>query len=125
MRLRELVRLPMIAVSKRLCPQLHDRITQAFARENARPEIGQEVVTPAEAISMIVGGRGFAFVRERDQQFRCPGVAFKRIGGQPLHLESGIVYRPAGGSPIVHALIAALHGYKDSGARPMAVGMTA
>ncbi|HXU19102.1 MAG TPA: LysR substrate-binding domain-containing protein [Verrucomicrobiae bacterium] len=112
-RLRELLHLPMIAVAKRLCPQLHDRIHQAFARENSKPQIGQEVTTAAEAISIIVGGLGFAFVRECDHQFRCPGVAFKRIAGEPLILESGIVYQPDGGSPIIHALIAALQQRKE------------
>jgi len=114
-RLRELLHLPMVVVAKRLCPQLHDRIHHAFARENSTPQIGQEVTTPAEAISIIVGGLGFAFVRECDHQFRCPGVAFKRIEGEPLILESGIVYQPEAGSPIIHALIAALQRRKEPG----------
>lgn len=127
-RLRELLHLPMIAVAKRLCPQLHDQIHQAFARENSKPQIGQEVTTAAEAISIIVGGLGFAFVRECDHQFRCPGVAFKRIAGEPLILESGIVYQPDGASPIVHALIAALQQRKEPGAvarKSVAAGLTA
>lgn len=127
-RLRDLVRLPMIVVAKRLCPQLHERIHQAFARESSEPQIGQEVMTPAEAIAMIVGGLGFAFVRESDHQFRCAGVVFKRIEGHPLHLECGIVYRPDGGPPIVHALISALQRRKEPGAvarNSAAAGLTA
>jgi DNA-binding transcriptional LysR family regulator len=127
-RLRELLHLPMIAVAKRLCPQLHDRIHQAFTRENSKPQIGQEVTTAAEAISIIVGGLGFAFVRECDHQFRRPGVTFKRIAGEPLILESGIVYQPDGASPIIYALIAALQRRKESGAvarNAAAAGLTA
>ena len=125
-RLRELGRMPMIVLAKRLCPQLHDRIHQAFARENSMPRLGQEVMTPAEAIPMVVGGLGFALIRECDHQFRHPGVLFKRIEGQPLILESGIVYRPDGGSPIIPALIAALQQRKEPGvASPIAAGLTA
>lgn len=115
-RLRDLVRLPMVVIAKRLCPQLHDQIHQAFARENSKPQIGQEVMTPAEAISIVVGGFGFALVRECDHQFKCPGVVFKRIEGQPLNLESGIVYLPSAVPPIVHALIAVLQRRKGPSA---------
>ncbi len=118
----------MIAVAKRLCPQLHERMHQAFARESSEPKIGQEVVTPAEAIAMIVGGPGFASVRGSDHQFRCAGVAFKRAEGNPLHLGCGIAYGPDGGPPVVHALISALHRRKEPGAiarNSAAAGFTA
>lgn len=113
-RLRDLKPLPMIVVAKKLFPQLHARIEQAFVRESFQPAIGQEVLTPAEAIAMIADGVGFTFAH--DDQYRSPGVVFKRIDGEPLSLESGIVYRPEAASPIVHALIAVLqHRYPVAG----------
>lgn len=107
LRLRDLKSLPMVAVIRKLCPQLHGRIHDAFVREGFQPVISDEVMTPADAIAMVATQDGFAFVHECDVEFRCPGVVFRSIERQPLALESGIVYRPDGASPLIHALIAA------------------
>lgn len=107
LRLRDLKGVPMIAVTKKLCPQLHGRIHDAFAREGFQPAVSDEVMTPADAIAMIASRDGFAFVHQCDVEFRCPGVVFRAIQREPVALESGIVYRPDGASPIIHALIAA------------------
>ncbi|MGH9476061.1 MAG: LysR family transcriptional regulator [Terriglobales bacterium] len=107
LRLHDLRHLPMIAVIRKLCPQLHERIHDVFVREGFQPEISEEVLTPAEAIATVANGGGFSFVHESDVEFRCPGVVFRPIERQPLALESGIIYRPDSATPIIHALIAA------------------
>lgn len=106
-RLHDLKHLPMVVVTRKLCPQFHERIHEAFVREGFQPIISEEVMTPVEAIAMVAIRNVFSFVHECDVGFRCPGVAFRPIERQILTLECGIVYRPDGASPIIHALIAA------------------
>lgn len=108
LRLRDLKGVPMVAVARKMCPQLHSRIHDAFAREGFQPVVSDEVMSPADAIAMIASRDGFAFVHQCDVEFRCPGVVFRAIERQPLALESGIVYRPDGAPPIIHALISLL-----------------
>lgn len=107
-RLRDLKHLPMVIFTRKLCPQFHECIHEAFVREGFQPDISEEVMTPMEAIALIATGNRFSFVHECDMEFRCPGVVFRPIERQSLAVESGIVYRPDGASPIIHALIAAL-----------------
>ena len=108
-RLHSFKQMTMVVVTRKLCPQFHERIHEAFVREGFQPLIGEEVMAPADAIALIASGERFSFVHECDVlEFHCPGVVFRPIERQPLTLESGIVYRPDGASPIIHALIAAL-----------------
>lgn len=126
LRLRDLKGMPMIAVIRKLCPQLHSRIHDAFAREGFQPVISDEVMAPADAIAMIATREGFTFAHQCDVEFRCPGVVFRPIERQALALECGIVYRSDGASPIIHALIAALQKRKDVGiAVPFAASLIA
>jgi DNA-binding transcriptional LysR family regulator len=77
-------------------------------REGFRPTIAQEVTTFAEAMAMVSDGVGFAFTRECYSHVRWPGVVIKNVEGQPLAIESALVFRKEIRSTVVPAIITAL-----------------
>jgi hypothetical protein len=76
------------------------------------PKIVQEVTSFPEAMS-LVDGVGFAFTREFYERFRCVDVLFKKIEGQPLALESAVVFRKGVRSSVLPSIIAALQVKKN------------
>ena len=59
-------------------------------------------------IFVVADGVGVAFTRECYERFKCPGVVFRKIEGQPLAVESAIVFRKGARSSVLPAIIAAL-----------------
>lgn len=108
LRLRDLNDVPLISIPKKLHPRFYDNVYSICVREGFRPTIAQEVTTFAEAMAMVADGVGFAFTRECYAHVRWPGVVIKSIEGQPLMLESAIVFRKEIRSTVLPAIIAAL-----------------
>lgn len=92
LRLRDLNDVPLITIPKSLHPYFYDRVYSICIREGFEPKIAQEVTSFPEAMALVADGVGFAFTRECYDRFRCSGVVFKRIEGQPLAVESAIVF---------------------------------
>lgn len=108
LRLRDLNDVPLITIPKRLHPYFYDRVYSICIREGFEPRITQEVTSFPEAMALVADGVGFAFTRECYERFRCPGVVFKKIEGQPLAIESAIVFRKGAQSLVLPSVIAAL-----------------
>jgi hypothetical protein len=66
-----------------------------------------------EAMALVADGVGFSFRRECYERFRCHGFVFKKIEGQPLAMESAIVFRKAVRSSVLSAIISALQTKKQ------------
>jgi hypothetical protein len=82
-------------------------------REGFEPKIAQEVTSFPEAMALVADGVGFAFTRECYERFRCSGVVFKKIEGQPLTVERAIVFRKGVRSSVLPSIIAALQEKKN------------
>jgi len=108
LRLCDLNGVPLISIPKKLHPQFYENVHSVCLREAYRPVIAQEVTTFAEAMAMVSDGAGFAFTRECYAHVKWPGVAIKPIEGQPLALESAIVFKKDVRSAVLPAIIAAL-----------------
>jgi len=106
--LQDLNDIPLITIPKRLHPYLYDRVYSTCIREGFEPRIVQEVTGFPEAMALVADGLGFAFTRECYERFRCSGVVFKTIEGQPLAVESAIVFRKEVRSSVLPSIIAAL-----------------
>lgn len=91
-------------------PYFYDRVYSICVREGFEPKIAQEVNSFPEAMALVADGFAFAFAftRECYERFRCSGVVFKRIEGQPLTVESAIVFRKGARSSVLPSIIAAL-----------------
>ena len=114
LRLRDLNDVPLITIPKSLHPPFYDRVYTICIREGFEPKIAQEVTSFPEAMALVADGVGFAFTRECYERFRCPGVVFKKIDGQPLAVESAIVFRKGTRSSVLPAIIAALQTKKKT-----------
>jgi len=116
LRLRELAELPLIAIAKRLHPLFYERVYSICIGQGFEPNIAQEVTSFPEAMALVADGVGFTFTRECYERFRCPGVVFKRIEGQPLTFDTAIAFRKEIRSAILPAVIAALQVKKKAAA---------
>jgi len=76
--------------------------------EGFRPTIAQEVTTLAEAMAMVADGVGFAFRHECYSHVKWQRVVTKNIEGQPLMIESALVFRREIRSTALPAIVAAL-----------------
>ena len=112
LRLRDLNELPLIAIPRKLHPYWYDQAYSICIREGFEPKIAQEVTSFPEAMALVADGVGFAFTRECYERFRCPGVVFKKIDGQPLAVVSGIVFRKGARSSVLPSIISALQAKK-------------
>jgi DNA-binding transcriptional LysR family regulator len=108
LRLRDLNNVPLISIPKSLHPYFYDRVYSICIREGFEPKIAQEVTSFPEAMALVADGVGFAFTRECYERFKCSGVVFKKIDGQPLAVESAIVFRKGARSSVLPSIIAAL-----------------
>lgn len=106
--LQDLSELPLIALSKRLHPRCYEDIHFRCVQQGYEPRIAQEVSSFPEAMALVAESVGFAFTRECYERFRCPGVTFKRIEGQPLTIESAITFRKGIRSSLLPPILAAL-----------------
>jgi len=108
LRLRDLNDLPLIAIPRTRHPYWYDRAYSICMREGFEPKIAQEVTSFPEAMALVADRVGFAFTRECYERFRCPGVVFKKIEGQPLAVESGVAFRKGTRSSVLPSIISAL-----------------
>jgi DNA-binding transcriptional LysR family regulator len=108
LRLRDLRDVPLITIPKSLHPYFYDRMYSICIQEGFKPTIAQEATSFPEAMSLVADGVGVAFTRECYERFKCPGVVFKKIEGQPLAVESAIVFRKGARSSVLPSIIAAL-----------------
>ena len=106
--LQELGELPLISLSKRLHPRCYEHIHLRCIEQGYEPRIAQEVSSFPEAMALVADGVGFAFTRDCYERFRCSGVAFKKIEGQPLTIESAITFRKGVRSSLLPPILAAL-----------------
>lgn len=109
LRLRDLRDVPLITIPKSLHPYFYDRMYSICIQEGFKPTIAHEATSFPEAMSLVADGVGVAFTRECYERFKCPGVVFRKIEGQPLAVESAIVFRKGARSSVLPAIIAALH----------------
>lgn len=112
--LQDLDELPLISTSKRLHPHGYERIRLTCAEHGFEPRIAQEVSSFPEAMALVADGIGFAFTRECYDRFKCPGVTFKRIEGQPLMMESAVTFRKGIRSSLLPPILAALRSRKPA-----------
>ena len=108
LRLCDLNDVPLLSIPKKLHPHFYDNVYSGCVREGFQPRIVQEVTTFVEAMAMVADGVGFAFTRECYVHVRWPGVVIKHIEGQPLSVESAIVFRKEVKSTVLPSIIAAL-----------------
>jgi DNA-binding transcriptional LysR family regulator len=97
--------LPLIAIPRNRHPYWYDQAHSICIREGFEPKIVQEVTSFPEAMALVADGVGFSFTRECCERFRCPAVVFKKIEGQPLAVESAIVFRKDTRSSILPSII--------------------
>jgi DNA-binding transcriptional LysR family regulator len=112
LRLRDLNEVPLISIPKKLHPCFYERVYSICIREGFDPKIVQEITSFPEAMALVADGVGFAFTRECYERFKCPGVLFKKIEGQPLVLESAIAFRKGARSALLPSIVAALQAKK-------------
>jgi DNA-binding transcriptional LysR family regulator len=113
LRLRDLRDVPLITIPKSLHPFFYDRMYSICVQEGFTPTIAQEATSFPEAMSLVADGVGVAFTRECYERFKCPGVVFRKIEGQPLAVESAIAFRKGERSSVLPAIIAALQVKKN------------
>ena len=110
--LRDLNGVPLVSIPRRAHPHFYDRVHSICVREGFHPTIVQEVTGFPEAMALVADGVGFAFTRECYERFKCPGVVFQKIEGQPLVIESAIAFRKGMRSSVLPSLIEALQAKK-------------
>jgi len=108
LRLRDLNDVPLISIPKKLHPRFYDNVYSICVEEGFRPTIAQKVTTFAEAMAMVADGVGFAFTHECYSHVKWQGVVIKNIEGQPLMIESALVFRKEIRSTVLPAIVAAL-----------------
>lgn len=111
-RLQEMHELPLILFPRKMNPVIYDGVHETCVRHGLQPRVAQEVTTFPEALALSAEGVGFTFARECHVAFRCPGIVFRPIVGEPLYLKSGLAYSARRPSAIVAAYISFLHSKK-------------
>lgn len=90
LRLSDLNGLPWVGTPTAMHPLLHQHIAATCAGAGLELRRGQSVTTFAEGMAMVAEGGGFSFVRACYEPFRCSGVVFKPLEGDPLVIETAL-----------------------------------
>ncbi len=108
LRLQDLRSIPFISIGGKLYPALDAHVMNCCAGHGLHPDRVQDVTTFAEAAAIVADGLGFTFGRCWPERLANKDIAFKRIEGIPLALETGIIYNTVARCEIVEKLVALL-----------------
>ncbi len=111
--LAELNDVPAIIFPRALHPEAYDHRMESCRRAGLRLQVKEEVAHFLEAFLLVANGAGFAFTRDCFKQFRPGGIVFRPIKGNPLFVETGIVYSRQRQSAHLEAYLSALRNRND------------
>lgn len=112
LRLRELDDLPMILYPNLPLPGLAQRVASAFARDEVKLRVEQEVEDVLTAIALVSGGFGLCITAESSMSLRLPGVAWRPLDNHTLRdIELACLYRKADASPVLAAFLEVVHAF--------------
>lgn len=97
---------PMILYPNQPLPGLAQRIAAAFARDDLRLRVEQEVEDVLTATALVSGGFGLCITTESGMSLRLPGVTFRPLDCDALRdLELACLYRRGDASPVLAAFL--------------------
>ncbi len=107
-RLRDLQSTPFISIGGKLYPALDAHLMNCCAQHGLRPDRVQDVTTFAEAAAIVADGLGFTFGRCWPERLSNKDIVFKEIQGDPLALQTGLIYGNAARPQIVERVVGLL-----------------
>jgi DNA-binding transcriptional LysR family regulator len=104
--LRELAGVALIVFPRRLAPAFYDIIMDYFAQAGLVPQIGQEAIQMQTIVSLVSAGMGVALVPQSLRNLQRTGVVYRPLHDAQPVVETGLVWRNSGVSPVLEGFIA-------------------
>lgn len=90
--LEDLATEELVLIERHLEPSLYDYYIGACNAAGFSPRLGQIVSSTWVALGVVAGGIGVCFAADSARSAVPPGIVFRDIRGDPLHLEMGIIW---------------------------------
>jgi DNA-binding transcriptional LysR family regulator len=104
-RLEHLEGEPFLIAPRSVGPHIYDQVVGACRKAGFSPDIVQEATPMTTLIGLVAAGVGIGLVTKSLQVIRRPGVAYRRIDGNPVRLPFAAAWRSGQTSPVVRRFI--------------------
>ena len=101
----QLRNIPMIVISRQHSRHLHDFLREVCVQRGFEPICGGEALHMAHAIDLVLSGAGFAFAWGDARRLGYRRVRFRPLAGEPVCIQSAIVYHSHNQAPFLRVLI--------------------
>ncbi len=116
--LRELDNVPLITYPNVPMRGLAQAVAEAFAAENVRLKVEQEVEDVVTAVALVATGFGVAITTQSAANLRLPGVVFRPLTSRTLReLELSCLYRTGDPSPVLQTFLEVVHDFAQEANR--------
>jgi DNA-binding transcriptional LysR family regulator len=111
--LQDLNEQPMILYPNAPVHGLAQEVASAFRTEGVNLRVEQEVEDVVTCIALVASGYGICVTTESAANLRLPGVVYRPLKSRQLHdIELSCLYRREDKSPILHAFLSIVRGYR-------------
>jgi DNA-binding transcriptional LysR family regulator len=97
--------MPLIIFPRRIAPAFHDAILGCYREAGLVPRIGQEAIQMQTIVGLVSAGMGIALVPQSVSNLKRPGVEYRPLAGKNALIETGLAWRRANPSPVLHAFL--------------------
>lgn len=106
---------PLILYPTGTPPNFVDRVVSLCRERGFTPDISQVVGDAITAIALVAGGFGLSVVAESATSLQLPGVVYRPFADAPdANLDLSCIYRKDDASPLLHAFLGVIRGYRDA-----------
>ncbi|SDC69262.1 LysR family transcriptional regulator [Paraburkholderia lycopersici] len=113
--LRDLADAPLVIFPRHLAPGFYDSIMDCYGAAGIAPNVGQEAIQMQTIVSLVSAGMGVALVPQSLRHLRRTGVVYQPLAGPVPAIETGLVWRSAGVSPVLAAFIEIVRAHASTG----------
>jgi DNA-binding transcriptional LysR family regulator len=106
--LAELAGEPQVAWAREPAPEVYDPYLRASREAGFEPRVAQEVRHAESLLGLVAAGVGVGMMHRARVQPGYPGVAYARVVEPELTIETGMVWRQGGESPLLARFLEAV-----------------